>query len=106
MPRTDRSPEKKDHTPLTEQQLLSLHGRVLLFIHRNRGVTSDEIAKGLSLSTNTIWSVIGDLRREGMIIARRRNRRHYYEVDTEAPVRHPALHSVKVGTILGDLMTA
>jgi DNA-binding MarR family transcriptional regulator len=69
---------------LTERQLLTRHGRLFLYVRRNPGATATEIAEGLGLSVGSVWTVIGDLRSQGLLIVRRRHRRNVYYANVES----------------------
>jgi biotin operon repressor len=88
---------------LNERQLFSLHGRVLLYIHRRPGETAEQIAQGLGLSRATVWPVIGHLRAQGMLDVERRDRRHHYSVNPDAMLRHRSLRHLRVEPLLGGL---
>jgi hypothetical protein len=83
--------------------LWSSHGTVLFFIAANPACTINEIADGLSLTSRTIWGVVGDLRRAGMLTIEKEGRRHRYHVNLDAPFRHPTIRDVTLRTVLADL---
>lgn len=86
--------------------LWSSHGTVLFFIAANPGCTINEIADGLSLTSRTIWGVVGDLRRADMLTIEKEGRRHRYRVNLDAPFRHPTIRDVTLRTLLADLPEA
>jgi hypothetical protein len=79
----------------------SSHGTVLFYVALNPDCTIPEIADGLCLTQRTIWGVIGDLRRAGMLLVRRAGRRHHYAVNLDATFRHPTIREVPLRTLLG-----
>jgi hypothetical protein len=81
----------------------SSHGTVLFYIALNPGCTIADIAEGLCLTQRTIWGVIGDLRRAGMLDVQREGRRHRYRVRLEADFRHPTIDSVPLSVLFGRL---
>ncbi|HUF53917.1 MAG TPA: winged helix-turn-helix transcriptional regulator [Dehalococcoidia bacterium] len=83
--------------------LWSSHGTVLFYIASNSGSTIQEIADGLSLTTRTIWGIVGDLRRAGMLVIEKEGRRHRYRVNLDAPFRHPTIRDVSLRTLLSEL---
>lgn len=83
--------------------LVSSHGAVLFFIAVRPGCTIREIAEEMALTQRTVWGIIGDLRRAGMLHVKRQGRRHHYTVNMDAEFRHPVIRGVSLRTILGDL---
>lgn len=83
--------------------LWSSHGTVLFYIAANPGSSIQEIADGLSLTTRTIWGIVGDLRRAGMLNVQKEGRRHRYLVNLDAPFRHPTIRDVSLRTLLSEL---
>lgn len=84
--------------------LVSSHGSVLFYVAVNPGCTIREIADEMSLTQRTVWGLIGDLRRAGMLDVRREGRRHHYTVNLEASFKHPTLTGLSLKTIMGDLV--
>lgn len=87
-----------------EWSLWSSHGIVLVFIALHPGSTVADIADGLSLTQRTIWGIVGDLRRAGVLVVSREGRRHRYSVNQAATFRHPAIPEIPLRLILGDLI--
>ncbi|HEX7456141.1 MAG TPA: winged helix-turn-helix domain-containing protein [Candidatus Nanoarchaeia archaeon] len=84
--------------------LVSSHGAILFYIAVRPGCTINEIADAMSLTRRTVWGVIGDLRRAGMLHVRKEGRRHFYTVNLDAPFKHPVIGGVKLHTILDGLV--
>ncbi len=84
----------------------SSHGTVLFHVALNPGCTIAEIAEGLCLTQRTIWGVVGDLRRAGMLDITREGRRHRYSVKLDATFRHPTIESVPLRTLFAQLPQA
>ncbi len=83
--------------------LVSTHGSVLFFIALNPDCTTDDIAKAHALSQRTVWGILGDLRRAGLLTVRKEGRRHHYEVDPTGPFLHPTISGVPLSVVLGRL---
>jgi len=81
----------------------SSHGSVLFYIALHPGCTVVEMADGLFLTQRTIWGVVGDLRRAGMLNVRREGRRHHYSVNLDATFRHPTIQGVPLRTLLEQI---
>jgi hypothetical protein len=84
--------------------LVSSHGSVLFYIAVNPDCTIRQIADDMSLTERTVWGLIGDLRRAGMLNVRREGRRHHYSVDLAADFKHPTLKGMPLRLILGELV--
>jgi len=81
----------------------SSHGSALFYIALHPGCKITDIADGLFLTRRTIWGVIGDLRKAGMLEVERNGRRHHYSVNMDALLRHPTIKGVSLRTLLGRL---
>ncbi len=84
--------------------LVSSHGSILFYIAVHPGCTIREVAEEMSLTQRTIWGLIGDLRRAGMIHIRREGRRHHYTVNLDAPFKHPILKGFTLRAVLGEIV--
>jgi hypothetical protein len=84
-------------------RLVSSHGAVLLFIVARPGCSVSEIAIGLGLTERSIWSLVMDMRRAGMLRTRRERRRHLYSVDLDASFEVPGLGEFPLRDLLGRL---
>jgi len=84
--------------------LVSSHGAVLFYVAVNPDCTIREIADDMSLTQRTVWGLIGDLRRAGMLTVRREGRRHHYTVNLNATFKHPTLTGLPLRTIMGELV--
>ena len=84
---------------------VSSHGAVLYCVAAEPDCTTNEIADALCLTRRTVWGIVGDLRRAGMIHVRKEGRRHRYRVNPDAPLRHPILKGYTLSSILGDIAT-
>ncbi len=82
---------------------VSSHGAVIYCIAAAPDCTTKEIAEALYLTRRTVWGIIGDLRRAGMLRVRKEGRRHHYTVNPNAPLRHPTLKRFTLRAILGDV---
>ncbi len=84
--------------------LVSSHGSVLFYVAVHPDCTIREIADDMSLTQRTVWGLIGDLRRAGMLRIRREGRRHHYTVDLDADFKHPTLKGLPLRAVLGELV--
>lgn len=86
-----------------EFYLVSSHGSALFYIAVHPGCTIHEMAAELCLTRRTLWGLVGDLRRQDMLLVRRDGREHHYYVDMSAQFLHPTLGPVPLRMILGRL---
>jgi predicted transcriptional regulator len=84
--------------------LVSSHGAILFYVAVNPDCTIKEIAAAMSLTRRTVWGVIGDLRRAGMLDVRKEGRRHHYSVNLDAPFKHPVIYGITLRTVLGEMV--
>ncbi len=84
--------------------LVSSHGAVLFWIAANPGCTVRDVVDALCLTPRTVWGLLGDLRRAGMLHVRKEGRRHRYAVNPEASFRHPVLKGYPLRLILGEML--
>ena len=71
------------------------------FAQRGYHATSvRDIAEALFLTRRTIWGIVGDLRKGGMIHVRKEGRRHHYSLNFDARLRHPIFEGHTVISLL------
>ncbi len=83
---------------------VSSHGNVLFCIAANQDCTIHDLSESLFLTRRTVWGIVGDLRRAGMLHIRKNGRRHHYSVNLDAPFRHPVLEGITLRQVLGELV--
>ena len=83
--------------------LVSSQGAILFYVATQPGCTIKDIAEAMCLTRRTVWGVVGDLRRAGMLRVRKNGRRHHYSVNLDAPFRHPVIDGVTLRQVLGRL---
>jgi hypothetical protein len=76
---------------------------MLFHIAVNPDCTVNEIAAEMSLTKRTVWGLIGDLRREGMLHIRKEGRRHHYSVNLDAPFLCPGVNGYQLRALLGHI---
>jgi len=84
--------------------LVSSHGSILFYIAVHPDCTIREVAEEMSLTQRTVWGLIGNLRRAGMINVRREGRRHHYTVNLDAPFKHPIIEGFTLRSVLGEIV--
>ncbi len=88
------------HAVERQWYVLSSHGIVLLYISLYPESTIRDIAEALFLTRRTIWGIVGDLRKAGMIHVRKEGRRHHYSLNFDARLRHPIFEGHTVISLL------
>ncbi len=83
---------------------VSSHGTVLFSIAANNDCTINDLSESLFLTRRTVWGIVGDLRRAGMLHIRKNGRRHHYVVNLDASFRHPVLEGITLREVLGELV--
>ncbi len=91
------------HPIQNQWYLSSSHGTVLFHIAANPECTIRDIADAMCLTRRTVWGVIGDLRRAGMLSIRKDGRCHHYTVNLDAPFSHPTVRGYALRDILGQV---
>ncbi len=84
--------------------LVSSHGTVLFCIAADQGCTVKDLADRLCLTRRTVWGVIGDLRRTGMLKVKKNGRVNHYSLNLDAPFPHPTLEGLTLRLILTSLV--
>jgi len=87
-----------------EWYLVSSHGAVLFCIAAHQGCTVKDLADMLCLTRRTVWGVIGDLRRAGMLKVKKNGRVNHYTVNLDAPFRHPTIEGYTLRPIFTSLL--
>ncbi len=82
---------------------VSSHGTVLFCIAANHDCTINDLSESLFLTRRTVWGIVGDLRRAGMLHIRKNGRKHHYSVNLNAPFRHPVLKGITLRQVLSGI---
>ena len=82
------------------------HLLVLLAIHRDPNATTRHIAAWAGISQRAVQTIVRDLEADGYLTGTRDGRRNHYTIDTDRPIRDPALRDrdVTVAQLL-ELLT-
>lgn len=87
-------------------RLFCSHGTVLFYVVKHPGCTVRQIADALALTPRTVWGLVGDLRRAGLITVHREGKRHYYTVDMEGRFPDPILSHLNLGEAMRAIEAA
>jgi MarR family len=80
--------------------LFSNHGLVLIVIARDPTLRVRDIAERVGITERAAHRLVADLCAEGFLSRRRVGRRTIYQVHHETPLRHPALETQAVSSLL------
>jgi DNA-binding transcriptional ArsR family regulator len=72
-------------------RLFCSHGTVLFYIARHPDCTISDIADALVVTPRTVWGLIGDLKRAGLVNFRREGKRHQYTVNRSGRFPDPLI---------------
>ena len=72
-------------------RLFCSHGTVLFYIANHPDCTISDIADALAVTPRTVWGLIGDLKRAGLVNFRRDGRRHYYTINRSGRFPDPLI---------------
>jgi DNA-binding transcriptional ArsR family regulator len=82
---------------------VSAHGSVLVYIAVHPDCTICDLTGALFLTPRTVWGLVGDLRRAGMLHVRREGRRNHYSVNLDAYLSYPGLQMLRLRGVLGEI---
>ncbi len=88
---------------MDDPRVFSSQGVVLLLVVVRPGITVREIADSLSLTYRTVWSLVGELRKAGLLNVKKKGRRHYYFINVDAPVPHPLISHMTMGDVVSAI---
>jgi MarR family protein len=85
---------------MSEWQLLSNHGRVLVFLAREPKSRLRDIAEGVDITERTAHRIVSELVEGGYLARKRNGSRNHYEIRPEVPINDPLLGDHWIGEIL------
>lgn len=80
--------------------LLTNHGHVLVFVHRNPDARIRDIAAAVGITERATLNILRNLEDEGYLTRVPQGRRTHYVVNQRRPFRHPAEADHHVGDLL------
>ena len=80
--------------------LLTNHGHVLVFVHRNPDARVRDIADAVGITERATLNILRDLEEGGYLTRVPQGRRTHYVVNEHRPFRHPAEADHRVGDLL------
>ncbi len=91
---------------MPEWTFLTNHAHVLLCVARDPGVRLRDVANVVGITERAAQRIVADLVEAGYLEREREGRRNRYQVNSDAPLRHPMDREHAVGEILRVLGTA
>ena len=83
-----------------EWTILSNHGRVLRYIAKYPGDTTQKIAHEVGLSMAGVQKIITELEGQGYLARLKAGRRNHYVIHPELPMRHRLERKYSIGSVL------
>ena len=80
--------------------LLSPQGHVLFYIALCPDSTTKDIARAIGHTERQIWNIIQNLKKGGMLHLRRKERRHHYTINFDAPLLHPTIEGLSLRSLM------
>ncbi len=84
--------------------ILSTHGIVLMCVARDRGMRLRDIADCVGVAERTAFGAVSDLVEADYLRRYKDGTRNRYEVNPEAPFRHPTMADHWIGELLAVLL--
>lgn len=84
-------------------RLLCSHGDAFFYIARHPDCTGSDLADALFVTPRTVWGLIGELKRAGLISIRKEGRRHHYSIREDAPFPDPLFSDATIGQFFPSL---
>ena len=88
---------------MTQWQLLSNHGRVLVSLARDPGLRLRDIAQICDITERSAHRIVSELVDQGYVIRTREGSRNRYEVRPDVPIHDPLLGEHWVGELIAVL---
>src|SRR3954451_1347401 len=85
---------------MAEWQLLSNHGRVLVFVAREPASRLRDIAVGVDITERSAHRIVSELCDQGYLVRKRNGSRNNYEIRPDVPIHDPLLGDHWIGEIL------
>lgn len=91
---------------MAEWQLLSNHGRVLVFVAREPQARLRDIAAGVDITERSAHRIVSELVDGGYLMRERKGSRNHYQIRPDVPIHDPLLGDHWVGEILAVLASS
>lgn len=104
MSRSKRPAEPEVEEDAHVWTFLSNYAHVLVCVARDRDAKLRDIAELVGVTERAVHRIITELESAGVITRIREGRRNHYELDLDAPMRHPLEADRTVGDLLAALL--
>jgi predicted DNA-binding transcriptional regulator YafY len=88
---------------VSQWNLLTNHGRVLLYIADDPEARLRDIAANLDITERSVYRVINEMSDAGYLVKEREGRRNRYEVQPRSPVQDPPVRGHSLADALREL---
>jgi hypothetical protein len=82
---------------------LTNHAHVLVCLAEESDIRGRDIAAKVGITERAAQAIVADLVADGYVTRTREGRRNRYEVNPDAPLRHPLEHDHTIGELLVTL---
>lgn len=82
---------------------LTNHAHVLVCIAEEPDIRGRDIATRVGITERAAQAIVADLVNEGYVVRTKHGRRNHYQVNPEAPLRHPLEEDHTIGELLVTL---
>lgn len=91
---------KSDPAPQRSWTFLTNHAHVLVCLADQPDIRGRDIADLVGITERAAQAIIADLVKDGYVTRTRVGRRNRYDVNPDAPLRHPLEHDHTIGELL------
>ncbi len=88
---------------MAKPRLLCSHGTVLFLIAHHPGITVQELADSLVITHRTVWGLVAELRKAGLLKIQKEGRKHHYFVNEDAQFPDRLLSHLTLGEVVQAL---
>ena len=85
--------------------LLSNHAHVLVCLARDPDVRSKEVAARVGITERSVFKLISDLEKSGVIVRSKEGRCNHYDFHFDIQLRHPLEENKTVGDLIKGLLS-
>lgn len=93
----------EEPTPRASWTFLTNHAHVLVCIAEQPDVRGRDIAARVGITERAAQALVSDLVSEGYLTRTKHGRRNHYQINQDAPLRHPLEHDHTIGELLVTL---
>jgi DNA-binding transcriptional ArsR family regulator len=84
---------------------LTNHAHVLVCLAEDHDMRLRDVADRVGITERAVQKIVADLEAAGILIRERSGRRNHYEINSDAPLRHPVESHRRVGELLSMVIS-